>query len=93
MPNGTLFYDWLAANDATFHRDLLIVRNGVKLGDDDELAFELSELDHIQIFDQPKGIVGDILSPIFKVVGGIFVPDTETGHCKQRRQYSRLTQQ
>ncbi|MFX2580371.1 hypothetical protein V6291_03495 [Enterobacter hormaechei] len=49
VPNGTLFYDWLAANDATFHRDLLIVRNGVKLGDDDELAFELSELDHIQI--------------------------------------------
>nr|WP_240514409.1 hypothetical protein [Enterobacter hormaechei] len=72
MPNGTLFYDWLAANDATFHRDLLIVRNGVKLGDDDELAFELSELDHIQIFDQPKGIVDDILSPIFKVVGQVF---------------------
>ena len=72
VPNGTLFYDWLAANDATFHRDLLIVRNGVKLGDDDELAFELSELDHIQIFDQPKGIVGDILSPIFKVVGQVF---------------------
>ena len=72
VPNGTLFYDWLAANDATFHRDLLIVRNGVKLGDVDELAFELSELDHIQIFDQPKGIVGDILSPIFKVVGQVF---------------------
>ena len=30
VPNGTLFYDWLAANDANFHRDLLIVRNGVK---------------------------------------------------------------
>ncbi|QAA02725.1 MoaD/ThiS family protein [Escherichia coli] len=72
VPNGTLFYDWLAANDGTFHRDLLIVRNGVKLGDDDELAFELSELDHVQIFDQPKGIVGDILSPIFKVVGQVF---------------------
>lgn len=72
VPNGTLFYDWLAANDATFHRDLLIVRNGVKLDDDDELAFELSELDNIQIFDQPKGIVEDILSPIFKVVGQVF---------------------
>ena len=59
VPNGTLFYDWLAANDGNFHRDLLIVRNGVKLGDDDELAFDLSELDVIQIFDQPKGIVGD----------------------------------
>ncbi|EOX3278249.1 host specificity factor TipJ family phage tail protein [Escherichia coli] len=72
VPNGTLFYDWLAANDSTFHRDLLIVRNGVKLGDDDELAFELCELDTIQIFDQPKGIVSDILSPIFKVVGAVF---------------------
>ncbi|HAW0605056.1 TPA: MoaD/ThiS family protein [Escherichia coli] len=72
VPNGTLFYDWLVANDATFHRDLLIVRNGVKLCDDDELAFELSELDNIQIFDQPKGIVSDILSPIFKVVGSVF---------------------
>lgn len=72
VPNGTLFYDWLAANDGSFHRDLLIVRNGVKLGDDDELAFELSEMDNIQIFDQPKGIVGDILSPIFKVVGQVF---------------------
>ncbi|HCJ9609229.1 MoaD/ThiS family protein [Escherichia coli] len=72
VPNGTLFYDWLAANDATFHRDLLIVRNGVKLGEDDELAFELCELDTVQIFDQPKGIIGDILSPIFKVVGAVF---------------------
>nr|WP_237736203.1 hypothetical protein [Lelliottia amnigena] len=72
VPNGTLFYDWLAVNDAIFHRDLLIVRNGVRLGDDDELEFELSELDSIQIFDQPKGIVSDILSPIFKVVGAVF---------------------
>jgi hypothetical protein len=72
VPNGTLFYDWLAANNANFHRDLLIVRNGVKLGDDDELAFELSELDTVQIFDQPKGIVEDILSPVFKVVGAVF---------------------
>ena len=40
VPNGTLFYDWLAANDANFHRDLLILRNGVKLSDDDELALE-----------------------------------------------------
>jgi len=72
VPNGTLFYHWLEANDGKFHRDLLIVRNGVKLGDDDELAFEVSELDIIQIFDQPKEIVGDILSPIFKVVTQVF---------------------
>lgn len=72
VPNGTLFYDWLAANDGTFHRDLIIVRNGVRMGEDDELAFELCELDNIQIFDQPKGIISDILSPIFKVVGAVF---------------------
>ncbi|WP_097398608.1 host specificity factor TipJ family phage tail protein [Escherichia coli] len=72
VPNGTLFYDWLAANDGAFHRDLLIVRNGVKLGEDDELAFELCELDTVQIFDQPKGVISDILSPIFKVVGSVF---------------------
>ncbi|WP_318357694.1 host specificity factor TipJ family phage tail protein [Enterobacter sp.] len=72
VPNGTFFYDWLAANDSNFHSDLLIIRNGVKLVDDDELIFTLTELDTIQIFDQPKGIVGDILSPIFKAVGQVF---------------------
>ncbi len=72
VPNGTLFYAWLTENDSNLHRELLIVRNGVTLGDDDELDFALSELDVIQIFDQPKGIIGDILSPIFKVVGQVF---------------------
>lgn len=72
MPSGTLCYDWLAANDSTLHRNLLIVRNDVKLGDDDDLAFELIELDSIQIFDQPKGVIGDILSSIFKVVDSVF---------------------
>ncbi|UIL54018.1 MoaD/ThiS family protein [Pantoea agglomerans] len=72
VPNGTFFYAWLEDNDTALHRDVLIVRNGVKLEEDDELNFELSELDHIQIFDQPKGVVGDILSPIFKVVGQVF---------------------
>ncbi len=62
-----LFYDWLEANDATFHRDLLIVRNGVKLSEDDELAFKLCELDTIQIFDQPKGIIGDISARFSKL--------------------------
>lgn len=72
VPNGTLFYDWLAANDSNFHRDLLIVRNGVKLQDDDELAFELCEMDTVQLFDQPKGAIGDAISSIFKVVGQVF---------------------
>lgn len=72
VPNGTLFYEWLAANGGILYRDLLIVRNGVNLSDDDDLSFKMGELDTVQIFDQPKGIVGDILSPIFKVVGQVF---------------------
>lgn len=72
VPNGTFFYAWLTENDSALHSDLLIVRNGVKLGDDDDLDFPLTEFDHVQIFDQPKGVVGDILSPIFKVVGQVF---------------------
>ena len=72
VPNGTLFYDWLAANDNSLHRDLLIVRNGVRFQDDDELSFELCELDIVQIFDQPKGAIGDAISSIFKVVGQVF---------------------
>lgn len=72
VPNGTLFYDWLAANDSNFHRDLLIVRNGVKLQEDDELAFELCEMDTVQLFDQPKGAIGDAINSIFKVVGQVF---------------------
>ena len=80
------FYDWLAANDATFHRDLLIVRNGVKLGDDDELAFELRELDRIQIFDQPKASNPfRSLAPVQDSRAGIFVPGAEAGNREQRR--------
>ncbi len=72
VPNGTLFYTWLKENDGSLHRDLLIVRNGVTLSDDDDLDFELTERDVIQLFDQPKGVISDILSPIFKVVGAVF---------------------
>lgn len=72
VPNGTIFYDWLAVNDNNLHRDLLIVRNGVKLEEDDELAFEMCEMDTVQLFDQPKGAIGDAISSIFKVVGQVF---------------------
>lgn len=72
VPNGTFFYSWLTENDSNLHHDMVIVRNGVKLDEEDELNFVLSELDTIQIFDQPKGIISDILSPIFQVVGAVF---------------------
>lgn len=67
---GSLFFDWL--NGQNFHHDVDIYVNGVKLNDDDRLDFIISEFHHIQIFDQPKGIIGDILNPVFKFVSKIF---------------------
>ncbi|EPN9924565.1 host specificity factor TipJ family phage tail protein [Proteus mirabilis] len=67
---GSLFFDWLKGQN--FHHDVDIYVNGVKLNDDDHLDFIISEFHHIQIFDQPKGIIGDILNPVFKFVSKIF---------------------
>lgn len=67
---GSLFFDWL--NGQNFHHDVDIYVNGVKLNDDGRLDFIISEFHHIQIFDQPKGIIGDILNPVFKFVSKIF---------------------
>lgn len=67
---GSLFFDWL--KEQNFHHDVDIYVNGVKLNDDDRLDFIISEFHHIQIFDQPKGIIGDILNPVFKFVSKIF---------------------
>ncbi len=67
---GSLFFDWL--KEQNFHHDVDIHVNGVKLNDDDRLDFIVSEFHHIQIFDQPKGIIGDILNPVFKFVSKIF---------------------
>ncbi|HIE4492293.1 TPA: host specificity factor TipJ family phage tail protein [Proteus mirabilis] len=67
---GSLFFDWL--KEQNFHHDVDIYVNGVKLNDDDRLDFIISEFHHIQVFDQPKGIIGDILNPVFKFVSKIF---------------------
>ncbi|HEK1899016.1 TPA: MoaD/ThiS family protein, partial [Proteus mirabilis] len=67
---GSLFFDWL--KEQNFHHDVDIYVNGVKLNDDDHLDFIISEFHHIQIFDQPKGVIGDILNPVFKFVSKIF---------------------
>jgi len=72
VPKGTFFYAWLKEHEHRLHPDVVIWRNGVKLLDSDGLNFPLTESDTIKIFDQPKGVIGDILSPIFKVVGQVF---------------------
>jgi len=70
VPVGTFFYAWIS--EQVLHADVVIKRNGITLLPDDELNFPLEEMDRIQVFDQPKGVIGDILSPIFKVVGQVF---------------------
>ncbi|WP_232799060.1 host specificity factor TipJ family phage tail protein [Providencia rettgeri] len=46
--------------------------NGVELGLDDELDFEITPTHFIQVFDQPKGVIGDILNPVFNLVTKVF---------------------
>lgn len=68
---GSFFYDdWLAKQQ--FHSDVIIAVNGYELTDDDELNFQLTPTHYVQVTDQPKGVVGDILRPIFSVVTKVF---------------------
>ncbi|MBA0190362.1 host specificity factor TipJ family phage tail protein [Pectobacterium odoriferum] len=67
---GTDFCEWFLSQG--FHTDAEIVINGSRMDDDDEMSFPLSELHCIQIFDQPKGFIGDVLKPVFKLVTKIF---------------------
>ncbi|WP_227719891.1 host specificity factor TipJ family phage tail protein [Yersinia proxima] len=70
VDSGVDFFEWFDAQD--FHCDVDIVINGRKLSEDDELSFPLCENHRIQIFDQPKGFIGDILKPVFKLVTKVF---------------------
>ncbi|OVZ96434.1 phage tail protein [Yersinia frederiksenii] len=70
VDSGVDFFAWFDAQD--FHRDVDIIINGRKLSEDDELSFPLCESHRIQIFDQPKGFIGDILKPVFKLVTKVF---------------------
>ncbi|MEY0513091.1 host specificity factor TipJ family phage tail protein [Providencia manganoxydans] len=68
---GSFFYsDFLVHQQ--FHSDVLIIVNGRELQDDDELDFEITPTHFIQVFDQPKGVIGDILNPVFNLVTKVF---------------------
>lgn len=67
---GSSFYEWLVTRD--FYSDILIVVNGVELADDAELDFPVSHLHRIQIFSQPKGVIGKVLNPVFRLVQSVF---------------------
>ncbi|EMJ7518887.1 MoaD/ThiS family protein [Providencia rettgeri] len=68
---GSFFYsDFLVHQQ--FHSDVLIIVNGRELQEDDELDFEIAPTYFIQVFDQPKGVIGDILNPVFNLVTKVF---------------------
>ncbi|EOX9114127.1 host specificity factor TipJ family phage tail protein [Providencia rettgeri] len=68
---GSFFYsDFLVHQQ--LHSDAIILVNGRELQDDDELDFEITPTHFIQVFDQPKGVIGDILNPVFNLVTKVF---------------------
>lgn len=68
---GSFFYsDFLVHQQ--LHSDVVIVVNGRQLQDDDKLNFEILPTHFIQVFDQPKGVIGDILNPVFNLVTKVF---------------------
>ncbi|MEX6398444.1 hypothetical protein AB6E88_15730 [Providencia hangzhouensis] len=54
------------------HNDAVVIVNGRELQEDDELDFEIIPTHFIQVFDQPKGVIGDILNPVFNFVLKVF---------------------
>ncbi|WP_272693967.1 host specificity factor TipJ family phage tail protein [Providencia sp. PROV036] len=68
---GSFFYsDFLVHQQ--LHSDVVIIVNGRELQEDDELDFEITPTHFIQLFDQPKGVIGDILNPVFNLVTKVF---------------------
>lgn len=68
---GSFFYsDFLVHQQ--LHTDVVIIVNGRELQEDDELDFEITPTHFIQVFDQPKGVIGDILNPVFNLVTKVF---------------------
>lgn len=68
---GSFFYsDFLVHQQ--LHNDAVIIVNGRELQEDDELDFEIIPTHFIQVFDQPKGVIGDILNPVFNLVTKVF---------------------
>lgn len=68
---GSFFYsDFLVHQQ--LHTDVVIIVNGRALQEDDELDFEITPTHFIQVFDQPKNVIGDILNPVFNLVTKVF---------------------
>ncbi|WP_369509559.1 host specificity factor TipJ family phage tail protein [Providencia manganoxydans] len=68
---GSFFYSDFLVHQK-LHSDAVIIVNGRELQEDDELDFEITPTHFIQVLDQPKGVIGDILNPVFNLVTKVF---------------------
>ncbi|EJD6581792.1 MoaD/ThiS family protein [Providencia rettgeri] len=68
---GSFFYSNFLVHQQ-LHTDVVIIVNGRELQDDDELDFEITPTHYIQVSDQPKSVIGDILNPVFNLVTKVF---------------------
>lgn len=69
VPDNTIFWKWL--ENAGLPADITVSVNGKILNDDDDLFFPLRKNDVVNIYFQPKGVIGDIIGTILKPITGI----------------------